>query len=51
MYIRQLHKIFTLSVLDTVKECIYNIYKASFSSGSVRQIMPQLLIAYTTMTV
>jgi hypothetical protein len=24
-----LHKIFTLSVFDTVQGCIYNIYKAS----------------------
>jgi hypothetical protein len=30
-----LHKIFTLSVFDTVQECIYNIYKASFSPGLV----------------
>jgi hypothetical protein len=37
MYIRYLHKIFTLSVLDTVQECVY---KASFSAGSVQQIMP-----------
>jgi hypothetical protein len=29
MYIRYLHKIFTLFVFDTVQECIYNIfYKA-----------------------
>jgi hypothetical protein len=35
-----LHKIFTLSVFDTVQGCIYNIYKASFSAGSVQQIMP-----------
>jgi hypothetical protein len=34
MYIRYLHKIFTLSVFDTVQECIYNIYKASLSPGS-----------------
>jgi hypothetical protein len=33
MYIKYLHKIFTLSVFDTVQECIYNIYKASFSPG------------------
>jgi hypothetical protein len=51
MYIRYLHKIFTLSVFDAVQECMYNIYKASFSPGSVQQIMPQLLVAYTTMTV
>jgi hypothetical protein len=44
-------KIFTLSVFDTVQECIYNIYEASFSPGSVQQIMPQLLVAYTTTTV
>jgi hypothetical protein len=40
MYIRYLHKIFTLSGFDTVHGCIYNIYKASFSLGSVQQIMP-----------
>jgi hypothetical protein len=40
MYIRYLHKIFTLSVFETVQGCIYNIYKASFSPGSVQQIMP-----------
>jgi hypothetical protein len=40
-----LHKIFTLSVFDTVQGCIY---KASGSPGSVQQIMPQLLVAYTT---
>jgi hypothetical protein len=51
MYIRYLHKIFTLPVFDTGQECIYNIYKASFSPGSVQQIMPKLLVAYTTMTV
>jgi hypothetical protein len=44
-------KIFTIYVFDTVQECIYNIYKASFSPGSVQQIMPKLLVAYTTMTV
>jgi hypothetical protein len=33
MYIRSLHKIFTLSVFDTVQGCRYNIYKASFSPG------------------
>jgi hypothetical protein len=38
LYIRYLHKIFTLSMFDTVQECIYN--KASFSPGSVQQIMP-----------
>jgi hypothetical protein len=37
-------------VFDTVQGCIYNIYKASFSPGSVQQIMPYLLVAYTTMT-
>jgi hypothetical protein len=31
-----LSKIFTLSVFDTVQECIYNIYKTSFSPGSVQ---------------
>jgi hypothetical protein len=30
---------------------MYSIYKASFSPSSVQQIMPQLLVAYTTMTV
>jgi hypothetical protein len=45
---RYLHKIFTLSVFDTVQGCIY---KASFSPGSVQQIMLQLLVAYITMTV
>jgi hypothetical protein len=34
------HKIFTLSVFDKVQGCICNIYKASFSPGSVQQIMP-----------
>jgi hypothetical protein len=42
-----LHKIFTLSVFDTVQEYRCNIYKASFSLGSVQQIMPYLLVAYT----
>jgi hypothetical protein len=46
-----LHKIFTLSVFDTFQGYIYNIYKASLSPGSVQQIMPQLPVAYTTMTV
>jgi hypothetical protein len=32
------HKVFTLSVFDTVQGCIYNIYKASFSPGTVQQI-------------
>jgi uncharacterized membrane protein len=32
MYIRYLHKIFKLSVFDTVQVCIYNMYKASFSA-------------------
>jgi hypothetical protein len=52
MYVRYLHKIFTLSVFDTVQECIYNIYKASFSPGAVQQIMPRPRIAfkYTQMT-
>jgi hypothetical protein len=40
MYIKYLRKIFTLPVFDTVQGCIYNIYKASFSPGSVQQIMP-----------
>jgi hypothetical protein len=40
MYIRYLHKIFTLSVFDTVQGCIYTIHKASFSPDSVQQIMP-----------
>jgi hypothetical protein len=31
--------------------CIYNIYNASFSPGSVQQIMPSLLVAFTTTTV
>jgi hypothetical protein len=44
-------KIFTLSVFDTVQGCVYNIYKASFSPGSVHHIMPQLPVAYATMTV
>jgi hypothetical protein len=34
-----LYKLFTLPVFDTVQECIYNIYKVSFSPGSVQQIM------------
>jgi hypothetical protein len=34
-----LHKIFTLSVFVTVQECIYNIYKASFSPGSVQHLV------------
>jgi hypothetical protein len=34
------HKIFTLSVFDTVQRCIYNIYKEFFSPGSVQQIIP-----------
>jgi hypothetical protein len=29
-----------LSLFDTVQSCVYNIYKASFSPGSVQQIMP-----------
>jgi hypothetical protein len=45
MYTRYLHKIFTLSVFDTVQGCIYNMYKATFSPGSIQQIMPYLLVA------
>jgi hypothetical protein len=40
MYIRYLHKIFTLSVFDTVQGCICNIYKASFSPGSDSRLSP-----------
>jgi hypothetical protein len=37
------HKVFTLSVFDTVQGCMHNIYKASFSPGSVQHIMPYAL--------
>jgi hypothetical protein len=37
------HPVFTISMFDTVQGCIYNIYKAPFSPGSVQQIMPWLL--------
>jgi hypothetical protein len=39
---RYVHKVFTLSVFDIVQGYIYthNIYKASFSPGSVKQIIP-----------
>jgi hypothetical protein len=30
---------------------MYNEYKASFSTGSVQQIMPYLLVAYSTTAV
>jgi hypothetical protein len=39
MYIIYLHY-----VSDTVQGCIYNVYKVSFSTGSVQQIMPKLLV-------
>jgi hypothetical protein len=35
MYVKYLDKIFTLTVFDTVRGCIYNIYKTSFSPDSV----------------
>jgi hypothetical protein len=40
MYVRYLHKMFTLSVFNTVQDCMYNIYKASFSPGLIQQIIP-----------
>jgi hypothetical protein len=38
-------------VFDRVQECIYNIHKVSFIPSLTQQIMPYLLVAYTTVTV
>jgi hypothetical protein len=32
--------VITFNLFDTVQGCMYNIYEASFSPGSVQQIVP-----------